>query len=68
MRTVVRMGGLRAYFCSNLGGTLVQPSIEDEAITRRLKEAGELLMVPLLDHVLFSETAYVSFHEHGILA
>ena len=46
----------------------VQPSPEDVEVTKRLKQAGELLRVPLLDHVLFSETAYVSFHEQGILA
>ena len=46
----------------------VQPSAEDKDVTRRLKEAGELLRVPLLDHILFSETDHVSFHEQGILA
>ena len=46
----------------------LQPSPEDKEVTRRLKQAGELLRVPLLDHVLFSETDYVSFHEQGILA
>jgi DNA repair protein RadC len=46
----------------------LQPSPEDKDVTRRLKQAGELLRVPLLDHVLFSETGYVSFHEQGILA
>jgi DNA repair protein RadC len=45
----------------------VQPSTEDKEITRRLKQAGELLRVPLLDHVLFSETDCVSFHERGIM-
>ena len=46
----------------------LEPSPEDKDVTKRLKEAGELLRVPLLDHVLFSETEYVSFHERGILA
>ena len=36
-------------------------------VTRKLKEAGELLRIPLLDHVLFSDTDYVSFHERGIM-
>jgi DNA repair protein RadC len=46
----------------------LQPSTEDRSVTKRLKEAGELLGVPLLDHVLFSDTDYVSFHDRGILA
>ena len=45
----------------------LQPSTEDVTVTRRLKQAGELLGMPLLDHVLFSDTDYVSFHERGIL-
>src|SRR5512135_591420 len=39
------------------------PSPDDKEITRRLKEAGDLLGIPLLDHVLFSATDYVSFHD-----
>ena len=46
----------------------LQPSPEDVDVTRRLKQAGELLRVPLLDHVLFSETEHVSFHDRGLLA
>ena len=46
----------------------VEPSPEDKEVTRRLKQAGELLRVPLLDHVLFSDSDYLSFHERGILA
>jgi DNA repair protein RadC len=45
----------------------VQPSTADKDVTRKLKQAGELLRVPLLDHVLFSETDYVSFHDCGIM-
>ena len=45
----------------------LQPSPEDKEVTRRLKQAGELLRVPLLDHVLFSETDHVSFHDCGLM-
>ena len=45
----------------------LQPSSEDMAVTRQLEKAGELLRIPLLDHVLFSDTNYVSFHEQGIM-
>ncbi len=46
----------------------LEPSPEDKEVTRKLKQAGELLRVPLLDHVLFSETDHVSFHDRGLLA
>lgn len=44
-----------------------QPSNEDMAITRRLKEAGDLLGTPVLDHIIIGEDRYVSFVERGLL-
>lgn len=43
------------------------PSREDVAITHRLKKAGELLSVQLLDHMITGEQGYVSLKECGIL-
>jgi DNA repair protein RadC len=43
------------------------PSAEDRDATRRLRRAGELLGIPLADHVVVSETGFFSFREHGII-
>jgi DNA repair protein RadC len=43
------------------------PSSEDRDVTRRLQRAGELLGIPLADHVVVSGSGYFSFREHGIL-
>lgn len=44
----------------------VDPSPEDNAITKRLFEAGELLGVKLLDHLIVGESyAYHSYKESG---
>jgi len=40
-----------------------EPSAEDVAVTRRLYEVGELLGIPLLDHVVIGEQGYVSLRE-----
>jgi DNA repair protein RadC len=42
------------------------PSREDIEITRRLKEAGEILGVKLLDHIIVG-SSYLSFTERGLL-
>lgn len=42
------------------------PSSEDIAITRRLKEAGEIIGVKLLDHIIIGDS-FVSFVERGLL-
>jgi len=41
------------------------PSDEDRRITVRLLQAGELLGIPILDHVIFTTKGHYSFKEHG---
>ena len=43
------------------------PSEADRRITRKIKEAGRLLDIPLLDHIVIGDKKYVSFHEEGYL-
>ena len=43
------------------------PSGEDISITKRLKEAGEIIGIPVLDHIVIGEGQYVSFVERGLL-
>jgi DNA repair protein RadC len=45
----------------------LEPSPEDLEITTRLKEAGELLGIALLDHLIFSAEGFFSFVEHGLI-
>jgi DNA repair protein RadC len=44
-----------------------KPSHEDLAVTDRLYQSGELLSIPLLDHVVVTPDDYVSIRaEHGL--
>lgn len=45
----------------------LQPSQADIDLTRRLRKAGELLELPLLDHLIVSERGYFSFADEGML-
>ena len=45
----------------------LEPSSEDREITIRLRDAGNTLGIPLLDHIIFSGEQYWSFMEHGLL-
>ena len=42
------------------------PSDEDTQITRRIEKAGNLLGIPLIDHIIVGE-GYFSFKEEGLL-
>jgi DNA repair protein RadC len=43
------------------------PSAEDRSLTKRLKDAGELLGISVLDHVVLGEGRYYSFADQGVL-
>lgn len=44
-----------------------QPSQEDRVLTKRLAEAGQLLGIQVLDHVIVGRDAYMSFADEGLL-
>ena len=44
-----------------------EPSREDIEITKQLVEAGKILGIPVHDHVIFTDSAYTSFAERGLL-
>jgi len=43
------------------------PSPDDIMLTARLKEAGDLLGIPLLDHVVIGRGCYVSMLDRGLI-
>lgn len=43
------------------------PSEEDKKVTKVLKEAGELLGIRLLDHIIFGRKGFMSFEQCGML-
>ena len=42
-----------------------KPSNEDRALTKRLKESGDLLGIRLLDHIIVGGSGYYSFADKG---
>lgn len=45
---------------------ICEASSEDIAVTHRLKEAGELLGIELLDHVIFTKDSFLSLRDDGM--
>ncbi len=43
----------------------LEPSPEDLEITRRLQDAGEILGIPVLDHLIIGRTGFYSMVERG---
>jgi DNA repair protein RadC len=44
-----------------------EPSDEDVAVTQNLKEAGEILGIKIVDHVIVSKENYMSMREAGVI-
>lgn len=42
-----------------------KPSINDEEVTKLMKNAGELLGIELLDHIIVGNNGFYSLKEHG---
>ena len=45
----------------------LKPSEADLQLTRKIKEAGKLLDIQVLDHLIISSEGYLSFADEGIL-
>lgn len=43
------------------------PSRQDILITKKIKEAGELVDIPVVDHIIIGNGCYTSFKEKGLL-
>ncbi|MEG2079204.1 DNA repair protein RadC [Chryseobacterium piscicola] len=45
----------------------LKPSQEDINITKKIKDAGTLLSIQLLDHLIITQNSYLSFADEGLL-
>ncbi|MCR1899899.1 DNA repair protein RadC [Irregularibacter muris] len=43
------------------------PSVEDKSITKRLIEAGNIIGIKVLDHIIIGDGKYLSFNEKGMI-
>ena len=43
------------------------PSRQDSELTVKIHDAGELIGIPLIDHIIVGGKGYMSFHEMGLL-
>ena len=66
--TGVQTCALPIFFLHNHPSGDPTPSLEDRQLTARLVEAGNLLGIPLLDHIVIGDSRYVSFADEGWLS
>ena len=45
----------------------LKPSQSDLDLTKKLKNAGEVLEIPVIDHIIYTDEGYLSFADEGLL-
>ena len=62
----ISSGATALVICHNHPSGQLKASPEDERATRMLKDAGALLGIPLLDHIIVTDTGFHSMKESGL--
>jgi DNA repair protein RadC len=62
-REVIRQGAVRVIVAHNHPSGILDPSPEDMALTRQLLAGGQLLGIPLLDHLILGNGDHLSLRQ-----
>ena len=66
-RKAISCGAARIILIHNHPSGLPEPSREDLTLTRMIKEAGEMMGVPLIDHIIIGDRCFTSLKEKSII-
>lgn len=66
-RMAIMKGVASLFIAHNHPSGSLEPSQDDQALTRRLREAGHLLGIEVLDHLIIGKSKYMSFKEKGLI-
>lgn len=65
--TALRKAAVHIVLLHNHPSGLAIPSKEDDEVTKRVAECGQLLGIPLSDHIIIGDHNYYSYRETGLL-
>ena len=63
----LRLNAVSLVLAHNHPSGSLKPSRQDEELTMKIKEAGKLLDIKILDHIILTEESYYSFADEGLL-
>ena len=67
-KAAIRESATAVIFVHNHPSGDVKPSQEDILLTRRLVQAGEVLGIQVLDHIIIGDHSHFSFRDNGLIA
>jgi DNA repair protein RadC len=66
-KTAVEHYASSIIICHNHPSGNLKPSEADIRITKSIQEAGKIMEIPLIDHLIITDTAYYSFADEGMI-
>ena len=66
-RHALRAGACKIVLLHNHPSGSCNPSMEDLSVTKKIMEAGNLMEIPLLDHLIVGDGCYLSLKEYGYI-
>jgi len=66
-QAALKANGVALILAHNHPSGNLNPSEADKKITQKIKQAGELLDISVLDHIILSEESYFSFADENLL-
>ncbi len=66
-KTAIRQNCCSVIFAHNHPSGSLEPSAEDIAVTKRLTDAGKLLGIEVLDHIIVTNESHKSFKEQNLI-
>jgi DNA repair protein RadC len=65
-KTAIENYASSIIICHNHPSGNLKPSEADIKITKNIKDAGKLMEIPLLDHIIITESGFYSFADEGM--
>ena len=67
LRTAILLNAAAFIVAHNHPSGDLEPSEEDLTVNKRLVEAGKLLGIEVLDHIIVAKDSFISFKEKGLM-
>ena len=67
MKCAVEKSATSMILCHNHPSGNLSPSDADLQITRKIKDAGQLMEIQVLDHLIITQKSHFSFADNGLL-
>lgn len=66
-RELIQMNATALIAVHNHPSGNLQPSRQDKELTKKIAQAGQIMSIRLMDHVIITADAYYSFNDEGLL-